>query len=131
MSKYIQSFYQYPVTFSSTGITVPARGAQGPMKNIAEVSDKEYERMMNAEPLLRELINKQKYRVLNHIPASYIPANEQVNKAKAEAEELRKKNEELQAKLAAATAEKSSVTEPEEKEADEKPVEKKPAGKKK
>lgn len=105
--KYIQSFYQYPVTFSSIGKTIPARSAQGEMRNIAEVSDKEYERLCNAEPLFRELVNKKKFRVLNHLPASYIPAAQQLNqahdeadKAKAEAEKLRAENEALKAQLA-------------------------------
>lgn len=99
MSKYIQSFYQYPVTFSSIGKTVPARGAQGPMKNLAEVSDAEFNRLQNSEPLFRELVNKQKYRVLNHIPAAYVPAAQQVNEAKAEAEKMREENERLRAEL--------------------------------
>lgn len=99
MSKYIQSFYQYPVTFSSIGKTVPARGAQGPMKNLAEVTDAEFNRLQNSEPLFRELVNKQKYRILNHIPAAYVPAAQQVNEAKAEAEKMREENERLRAEL--------------------------------
>lgn len=100
MSKYIQSFYQYPVTFSSIGKTVPARLAQGDMRNITEVSDAELEKLQNSEPLFRELVNGKKYRVLNKIPASYVPANEQINTAKSEADRLRAENEALKARLA-------------------------------
>lgn len=89
MSKYIQSFYQYPVTFSSIGKTVPARLAQGDMRNITEVSDAELEKLQNSEPLFRELVNGKKYRILNKIPASYVPANEQINTARSEADRLR------------------------------------------
>ena len=101
MSKYIQSFYQYPVTFSSIGKTIPARSAQGEMKNIAEVSEKELERLQNSEPMFRELVNQKKYRVLNHIPAAYVPPATQINNANAEADKLRAENEALKARLAA------------------------------
>lgn len=100
MSKYIQSFYQYPVTFSSIGKTVPARLAQGDMRNITEVSEAELEKLQNSEPLFRELVNGKKYRVLNKIPASYVPASEQINAARSEAERLREENEALKARLA-------------------------------
>lgn len=106
--KYIQSFYQYPVTFSSIGKTIPARSAQGDMKNIAEVTEKELERLRNCEPFFRELESKKKLRVLNKIPSSYIPPAVQVNnaqeaadKANAEADRLRAQLEEAKAKLAA------------------------------
>ena len=114
MSKYIQSFYQYPVTFSSIGKTVPARSAQGEMKNIAKVSEKELEKLQNCEPLFRELVNTKKYRVLNKIPTSYIPPAEQVNSANAEADKLRAENEALKARLAA--LENAEETENTEKE---------------
>lgn len=119
--KYIQSFYQYPVTFSSIGKTIPARSAQGDMKNIAEVTEKELERLRNCEPFFRELENKKKLRVLNKIPSSYIPPAVQVNnaqeaadKANAEADRLRVQLEEAKAKLAAiesAAADVSGKTE--------------------
>lgn len=98
---YIQSFYQYPVTFSAIGKTIPARSAQGEMKNIAEVSEKELEKLENCEPFFRELVNKKKFRVLNHIPASYVPPAEQINNAHKEADDLRVENEALKARLAA------------------------------
>lgn len=130
MSKYIQSFYQYPVAFSSIGKTIPARGAQGPMKNLAEVSDVEFMRLQNNEPLFRELVNKQKYRVLNHIPAAYVPPAQQVNEAKAEAEKMRLENEKLRAQLEQKKENSPAKAEPEKEEADaEKPAVKK-AGKK-
>lgn len=101
MSKYIQSFYQYPVTFSSIGKTIPARSAQGEMKNIAEVSEKELDRLQNSEPMFRELVNQRKYRVLNHIPDAYVPPATQINNANAEADKLHAENEALKARLAA------------------------------
>ena len=132
MSKYIQSFYQYPVTFSSIGKTIPARSAQGEMKNIAEVSDRELTRLENSEPRFRELVNQKKYRVLNHIPASYVPANEQINKAQAEAERFKKENEELRKKLAANETKKAEAPVEETKEeVSEEVKENKPKGKRK
>lgn len=100
MSKFIQSFYQYPVKFSSIGKTIPAKLAQGELRNLAEVSDREYERLVNAEPKFRELVNLKKYRVLDRIPAGYVPASVQVNNAKAEADKYKAENEALKAKLA-------------------------------
>ena len=120
--KYIQSFYQYPVTFSSIGKTIPARSAQGEMKNIAEVSEKELERLRNSEPFFRELENKKKIRVLNHIPDSYVPPAQQINAAHEESDKLRAENEALKARLAAlegAKAEKAEEPAP----AEEKPAE--------
>ena len=73
--KYIQSFYQYPVTFSSIGKTIPSRYANSEMRNIAEFSEAEIERPKNSEPFFRELLKKNKIRILNHIPNSYILLN--------------------------------------------------------
>lgn len=98
--KYIQSFYQYPVTFSSIGKTIPARSAQGEMKNIAEVSEKELEKLNNAEPFFRELVNKKKVRVLNHLPASYVPPAQRINEAQDEAAKYKTENEALKARIA-------------------------------
>ena len=109
--KYIQSFYQYPVTFSAIGKTVPARSAQGEMKNIAEVSEKELEKLENCEPFFRELVNKKKFRVLNHIPNSYIPPAKQINDAHEEADRLRAELEAAKAKIAELEGGKSSEEE--------------------
>ncbi|MBR5007880.1 MAG: hypothetical protein IKY09_02765 [Methanocorpusculum sp.] len=98
--KYIQSFYQYPVTFSSIGKTIPARSAQGEMKNIAEVSEKELDKLRNCEPFFRELENKKKIRVLNHIPDSYVPPAQQINAAHAETDKVKAENEALKARIA-------------------------------
>lgn len=95
--KYIQSFYQYPVTFSSIGRTVPARSASGELRNLAEFTDEEIEKLEASEPLYRSLVNQKKYRVLNKMPDSYRPASAQINEARAEAEELRKRVAELEA----------------------------------
>ena len=128
--KYIQSFYQYPVTFSSIGKTIAARNAVGEMKNIVEISEKELEKLKNSEPFFRELLNKRKIRILDKVPNSYVPPAQQINKAqdeaaqaKAAADKLREENEALKAKLAAlegdkgegATTEESSDVEDEDK----------------
>lgn len=109
--KYIQSFYQYPVTFSSIGKTIPARSAQGEMKNIAEVSEKELEKLNNAEPFFRELVNKKKVRVLNRIPASYVPPAQQINQAHDEAVKYKTENEALRARIAELEAKAAEKTE--------------------
>lgn len=129
-NKYIQSFYQYPVTFSSIGKTVPSSMAQGEMKNIAEVTEAELLKLQNQEPLFRELVNKNKYRVLNKIPASYIPPAEQINKAHEEAERLRAENEALKAKLSAEKKEdKPAKEEPVKEPVKEAPNKAAPKGK--
>ena len=128
--KYIQSFYQYPVTFSAIGKTVPARSAQGEMRNIAEVTEKELERLKNCEPKFRELVNQKKYRVLNKLPASYVPAAVQINSAREEADRLKAENEALKARLAQSsvsmdTKESGEAEETvEEEKKEEKPVKK-------
>jgi len=116
--KYIQSFYQYPVTFSAIGKTVPSSYAQGEMKNLCEITERELEKLNNCEPRFRELVNQKKYRILNHIPASYVPAAQQINNANAEAERLRRENEELRAQLNQ-TSKKESVEEETEEETSE------------
>lgn len=113
---YIQSFYQYPVTFSSIGKTIPARLASGEQRNIAEVTEKELEKLQNCEPRFRELVAQKKYRVLNHLPQSYIPAAQQINTARSEADKLKAENEELKRKIA--ELQKTAET-----EADETPAE--------
>ena len=102
MSKfYIQSYYQYPVTFSSIGKTIPARSAQGELRNVAEFTEKEIDTLKKREPLFRELVDKKKIRVLDHLPSSYVPPAQRINEANDEAEKLRQENEALKAKLAA------------------------------
>jgi len=99
--KYIQSFYQYPVTFSSIGKTIPARSAQGPMKNIAEIEDRELERLEQNEPFFRELVSLKKIRVLNHLPESYRSSAERINEANDEIARLKAENEALKKQAAA------------------------------
>ena len=96
--KYIQSFYQYPVTLSSIGKTIPARSAQGPLKNLMEIEDKELERVENCEPYFRELVNKKKIRVLNHMPEAYVLSAQRINEANDEIARLKAENEALKAK---------------------------------
>ncbi len=119
--KYIQSFYQYPGTFSSIGKTIPARSAQGEMRNICEITENELEKLTNCEPFYRELLNKKKIRVLNHIPASYVPPAQQINEARGESEKLRVENEALKARLAKLEKESEKTEEtPAEAETEEK-----------
>ncbi len=109
--KYVQSFYQYPVTFSTVGVIIPARSAQGERRNIAEVTEKQLERLINCEPRFRELVDQKKYRILNKVPLSYVPPAEQINKANTEAEELRAKVAELEKKLAESESGKAPAEE--------------------
>lgn len=95
--KYIQSFYQYPVTFSSIAKTVPARGAQGELRNIAEITEAELDKLEKREPLFRELVKFKKYRVLNHLPESYRSSAARINEANDEIARLRAENERLKA----------------------------------
>lgn len=120
---YIQSYYQYPVTFSSIGKTIPARSAQGELRNVAEFTEKEIDTLKKREPLFRELVDKKKIRVLDHLPSSYVPPAQRINEANDEAEKLRKELEAAKAKIAeleagkgeGATTEESSATETEDK----------------
>lgn len=98
--KYIQSFYQYPVTFSSLGKTIPAKDADGELRNIAEFEDEEIEVLRAKEPFFRELENLKKIRVLNHLPESYKPATALVNEANDRAAAAEAKVAELEARLA-------------------------------
>lgn len=96
--KYVQSFYQYAVVYSSIGKGVPAANADGELRNIAEFTEKELEILQNSEPLFRQLVSQKKYRILNKIPESYRPAAQLVNEARAEAEKAKQELEELKAK---------------------------------
>lgn len=109
--KYIQSFYPYPVTFSAIGKTVPARAAQGELRNLAEVTEEELEKLQNCEPLFRSLVNNKKYRVLNKMPEGYKPAAQQINEARAEAEALRARVAELEAAKGVTTASEAAPAE--------------------
>lgn len=108
---YIQSYYQYPVTFSSIGKTIPARSAQGELRNVAEFTEKEIDTLKKREPLFRELVDKKKIRVLDHLPASYVPPAQRINEANDEAEKLRKELEAAKAKIAALEADKGTESE--------------------
>jgi hypothetical protein len=108
---YIQSYYQYPVTFSSIGKTIPARSAQGELRNVAEFTEKEIDTLEKREPLYRELKDKKKIRVLNHLPSSYVPPAQRINEANDEAEKLRKELEAAKAKIAELEAGKAPAEE--------------------
>ena len=108
---YIQSYYQYPVTFSSIGKTIPARSAQGELRNVAEFTEKEIDILKKREPFFRELKDKKKIRVLDHLPSSYVPPAQRINEANDEAEKLRKELEEAKAKIAALEANKAPAAE--------------------
>ena len=98
---YIQSYYQYPVTFSSIGKTIPARSAQGELRNVAEFTEKDIDTLKKREPFFRELVDKKKIRVLDHLPASYVPPAQRINEANDEVEKLRKELEETKKELSA------------------------------
>lgn len=108
--KYIQSFYTYPVTFSSIGKGIPCTDADGDMKNIAEVTEKELETLERCEPLFRDLVNKKKYRVLNKLPEAYKPAATQINEAREEAEAAKAEAAAAKAELEALKAKASETT---------------------
>ena len=114
--KYIQSFYQYPITLSSTGVIIPARSAQGDLKNICEVTEAQLERIQNSEPFFRELVSKKKLRVLNHLPESYKSSAARINEAQDEIARLKAENEKLKAQAEA----------PAEEPVEEAPAEEKP-----
>lgn len=135
MSKYIQSFYNYPVIFSSIGKGVPARDADGPMRNVVEITDAEYSVLERREPMFRAMVRDRKYRVLDYMPDSAKPDAERINEAKQEAKaakevkaELAKENEALKAQLEALKAQLAAGAKAEVKAVEEeKPV--KPAAK--
>lgn len=110
--KYIQSFYNYPVTFSSIPITIPCRDADGEMRNICEIEDKDLEKLQNKEPYFRSLLNRKKIRVLNKLPESYKGAAVLVNEANAKAEKAIAEAEALKAKIAELEAKNQEAAEP-------------------
>ena len=95
--KYIQSFYQYPVTFSSIAKTIPARNASGEMKNLCEVTEAELDNLQRKEPFFRELVAKKKIRILNHMPEHYKTSAARINEANDEIARLKAENERLRA----------------------------------
>lgn len=109
MSKYIQSFHNYPVTFSSIGKGIPSKDAEGELRNIVELSDAEYEKLEKSEPYFRALLNKKKYRVLSKLPESYKPAATQVNEALAEAAKAKEELAKAQAELEALKAQSNPI----------------------
>lgn len=102
--KYLQSFYTYPVTFASIGKGIPSADADGDLKNIAELSEKEVETLERCEPLYRELIAQKKYRILNKLPESYKPAATQINEAREEADTAKAEAAQAKAELEALKA---------------------------
>lgn len=121
--KYIQSFYQYPVTFSSIGRTIPAREADGELRNIAEFSEEEIEKLQNQEPFFRELVDLKKIRILNHLPESYRPAAVLVNEANDRAAAAEAELAALKAEMAQKEAERGPAEEPAEAKKEEAPAE--------
>lgn len=96
--KYVQSFYPYPVIYSSIGKGIPSKDADGELRNIAAFEEAEIETLKASEPMFRELLNLKKYRILDHLPESYKPSATLINEAHAENERLKKELEELKAK---------------------------------
>ena len=105
--KYVQSFYNYVVTFSSIGKSFPAKDADGPMRNVVEITDDEYRTLERREPMFRSLVDRRKYRVLDYMPDSAKPEATRINEAKAAAKaakaenaSLADENEKLKARIA-------------------------------
>lgn len=113
--KYLQSFYQYPVTFSSIGKTIPARNAAGEMKNLCEITEAQLDNLQRKEPFFRELVAKKKIRVLNHMPESYKTSAARINEANDEIARLKAENEKLRAHAEAPAEEPEKVEAAEEK----------------
>ena len=86
--KYVQSFYQYPVLFSSIGKAIPAKDADE-LRNIAEIEDEELETLERSEPMFNALVSEKKYRVLKKLPDSYKPSSQLLNEAREEAEKAK------------------------------------------
>lgn len=123
--KYIQSFYAYAVTFSCIGKAIPSKDAEGDLRNIIALEDNEVEKLQEKEPFFRQLINKKKYRILNHLPESYKAPVLLVNEAKAEADKLKAELDKAKAELEAlkgsnVETEKGKAEEPSYKELQEK-----------
>lgn len=98
--KYVQSFYQYPVTYSSIGKGIPSKDADGELRNITPLEDSELDTLQRCEPMFRDLVNLKKYRILNKLPESYKPSATLINEAQAENARLRAELEALQAQRA-------------------------------
>ena len=133
--KYIQSFYNYAVTFTSIGKTFPSKDATAPMRNVMEISEDEYKTLMRREPMFRSLVERRKYRVLDYMPDSAKPDATRINEAKAEAKKARAQNADLTAENealkkriaeleAAANGQDVPERSPEKKEAPEKATKK-------
>ena len=116
--KYIQSFYQYPVTFSSIAKTIPARNASGEMKNLCEVTEAQLDNLQRKEPFFRELVSKKKIRVLDHMPESYKTSAARINEANDEIARLKAENEKLRAQAETPAKDTNSVQEAEETKED-------------
>lgn len=121
--KYIQSFYQYPVTFESIGRTVPCKDAEGELRNIAEFSEEELEKLQNQEPFFRELVNMKKLRILNHLPESYRPAAALVNEANERAAAAEAELAALKAQMGAQNSTEENSDQQPEETVDPKPFE--------
>lgn len=118
MSKYIQSFYPYPVTFSSIGKTMPAKNADGELRNLIEMSDEEIDKLQKREPFFNQLLNLKKIRILNKMPESYKPAATQINEARAEAEAAKAELEKIKAQYGIKDEAEGTDGQPEEKQLD-------------
>ena len=122
--KYIQSFYQYPVTFSSIGKGIPAKDADGELRNIAAFEDEEVETLKRSEPMFNDLVNIKKYRILDKLPESYKPSATLINEANAENERLKAELAALKAKTAETKKEGGGETPPTESDESDKSAEK-------
>lgn len=106
---YIQSFYQYPITFSNVGVTIPCLKASGQLRNIIEVSKEQINLLKEKEPMFNSLLERKKIRVLDKLPASYVPANQQINDANKKVKELQEENAILLTKIQALEKDKAET----------------------
>ena len=98
---------------------MPAKNADGELRNLIEMSDEEIDKLQKREPFFNQLLNLKKIRILNKMPESYKPAATQINEARAEAEAAKAELEKIKAQYGI-----KDEAEATEGQAEEKPLDK-------